>query len=36
MDCAIGEATENQVHLAHAAMPGTEQELAPARVEPVT
>lgn len=36
MDSAIGEATENQVHLAHSAMPGAEQELAPTSVEPVT
>ena len=30
-DCSIGEAAEDQVHLAHAAMPGAEQQLAPPR-----
>lgn len=36
MDSAVGETAENKVHLAHAAMPGTEQELTPTGVEPVT
>lgn len=36
MDRAIGETAEDQIHFAHAAMPGAEQEFAPTSVEPVT
>lgn len=34
-DLGVGEGTEDQVHLAHAAMPGSEQKLAAAGVEPL-
>lgn len=34
-DLGIGEGTEDQVHLAHAAVPGAEQELAAASVQPL-
>jgi hypothetical protein len=33
MDLPVGEAAEDQIHLAYAAMPGAEQELAPARIQ---
>ncbi len=34
-DLGVGEGAEDKVHLAHTAMPGAEQELAPAGVEPL-
>src|SRR5262245_42412518 len=35
VDCGIGEATHDEVHLARAAVPGSEQELAPALIQPL-
>lgn len=35
VDLGVGEGTEDQVHLTHAAMPGAEQKLAAARVQPL-
>lgn len=34
-DLGIGEGAEDEVHLAHAAMPGAEQKLAAAGVQPL-
>lgn len=34
-DLGIGEGAEDEVHLAHAAMPGAEQELAAAGIQPL-
>src|SRR6185312_14034959 len=36
IDGSVGEMTENQVHLARAAMPGSEKKLAPTRVQPLS
>src|SRR5450830_338996 len=34
-DLRVGETAEHQIHLAHAAMPGTEQQPLPARIQPI-